>query len=686
VATPESASGPLGRSVGLSAAEVFERLLETAPDAIVVVDSAGRILYVNGQTERLFGYTRAELLEESIERLVPQRLRARHSERRAEYGRAPRQRPMGLDMSLSAVRKDGTEFPVEISLSPVALDGTGLVSASIRDVSRLQSAREALARGRYQACVARLGEEVIGARRIEDVVDKVPAPVAGALGADVVMLYLPGPDRAELVCRAAHGVPAELASGLRIANDASTGPGFVAASGQTVSIDDYASERRFRPDPVVAALGLVSGLGVPILSEEGAIGVLCACSRVERVFSEDDRNFLHSVANIVSSAAKVLLAEERLRHSQRLEAVGQLTGGIAHDFNNLLTVILGNLQIVAEDLGTDAEAAKPVEAAMRAAGSAAELTRKLLAFSRRQPLRPRAIDANELVGGMLDMIRRTLGERITILAFPDPAVPPAHADPGQLETALINLVVNARDAMPGGGRLTIETGMRTLTPSRDGLPEDLVSGRYVMIAVSDNGAGMSPEVARRAFDPYFTTKERGKGSGLGLSMVHGFARQSGGHVSIESLPGQGTTVRIFLPAATEATRSERPRGFAALPAGTEVVLLVEDEDEVRQIGARFLRALGYRVLEAADAPGALALIDARPDIALLFTDIVLPGSLDGVELARIARDRRPGLRLLYASGYASGVTVGRDALDAPLLDKPYHRETLARAVRAALDG
>lgn len=666
--------------------ETYRELLETAPDAIVVIDPDGRIVFMNKQGEQMFGYARGELIGEPIEFLVPERLRSGHRDHRSRYAAHPTARPMGGDMTLIAATKSKREFPVEISLSPVDVAGRAFVCAAIRDVSRLQSARAAMTRAHYQAHVTEIGQQVIGARELDEVAAAVPGLTARALGADVVLLYILNPQENQFVCRASHGVPASMTDHLRITNASRTGAGFVLAAGDSVIVTDYATEARFAPSPMVEKLGLASALAVPIVADEGPVGVLTARFRQRRTFSEDDKNFLRSVANIVGSAMKYTRAEERLRHAQQLEAVGQLTGGIAHDFNNLLTVIIGNLQLVQDDaVGNDA-LAHPVEAALRAASSAADLTRKLLAFSRRQALRPRPVDVNELVGGMLEMIRRTLGERITILAYPDPNVPEAHADPSQLETALLNLVVNARDAMPNGGRLSIETAARSLDADYAEQVGDVQPGDYVMIAVTDTGSGMPESVLKRAFDPYFTTKERGKGSGLGLSMVHGFVKQSRGHVAIYSEIGRGTTVRLFLPLA-EGARAQRDTRIAdAAPRGNEAVLMVEDDDAVRAIGARFLAQLGYQVHEAADGDAALRVLADHPEIRLLFTDIVLPGNYGGVELAREVRRRRPDLALLFTSGYASGAIHRLEQMPGAMIDKPYHRDALARAIRTAIDG
>jgi PAS domain S-box-containing protein len=679
---PTEPASPAG--LDFADGEMYRRLLETAPDGMVVIDPAGRIVFANRQTEQLFEYATADLIGRTIELLVPQRLRAGHRDHRADYARAPTARPMGIGMTLIAVTRSGKEFPVEISLSPVRVRDTDFVSAAIRDVSHLQSARDAMTRAHYHAHVAELGQQVIGARDFDEIAAVVPAVTARALGADVAILYLLNAAESEFICRAAYGIPASAYSGLRAKNEPGTGPGFIAAAGDTVTVEDIGTGTRFDPGPAVASLDLASAMGVPIIGERAPIGVLTARFKERRSFSMDDRNFLRSVANIVGATIKYLHAEERMRHAQQLEAVGQLTGGIAHDFNNLLTVIMGNLQIVEEEAAGNDAIAQPVEAALRATTSAAEVTRKLLAFSRRQALRPRAVDVNDLVGGMLDMIRRALGERIAIIAYPGADVPAAHADPAQLETALLNLVVNARDAMPNGGRLSIETATCYLDGD-DAASGDLQPGHYVLIAVSDNGTGMPPEVLARAFDPYFSTKERGKGSGLGLSMVHGFAKQSRGHIAIYSEIGRGTTVRLFLPFADQTAAVRAPDDGEAVPGGSETIIMVEDEAAVREIGARFLTQLGYVVHQAGDVDTALALLAQHPQTRLVFTDIVLPGRRGGIELAAEVRRLRPDVALLFSSGYARGAIDRLEEFSGSLIDKPYQRRTLGRAVRAALD-
>jgi PAS domain S-box-containing protein len=380
------------------------------------------------------------------------------------------------------------------------------------------------------------------------------------------------------------------------------------------------------------------------------------------------------------------LLEEQLRQAQKMEAVGQLTGGLAHDFNNLLAVIIGNLDLAAETV-RDGATREPIEEALGAAQRGAELTRALLAFSRQQPLQPRAVAVADLITSLRGLLQRALGERVVIETRLAPGLGPALADPAQLEAALLNLAVNARDAMPKGGRLVIETADSQLDHDYAAVHPEVVPGRYLLVAVSDSGAGMSAETVRRAFEPFFTTKGPGEGSGLGLSMVHGFAKQSGGHVSIYSEQGFGTTVRLYLPFAQPAAEVGEVQGEASSEprAKGETILVVEDQAEVRRIVVRQLTSLGYRVLEAEDASTAFQALRTGTPIDLLFTDVVMPG-VSGIEVAAAARAARPGLRVLLTSGFADGLAGGAPVgvADA-VLTKPYRRWDLARRIRSLFD-
>ncbi|MBS7789734.1 PAS domain S-box protein [Roseococcus sp. SDR] len=392
-----------------------------------------------------------------------------------------------------------------------------------------------------------------------------------------------------------------------------------------------------------------------------------------------------AVLAVDSDVTERVKLEEQLRQAQRMEAVGQLTGGIAHDFNNLLTVVLGNAEILLERLDGDPALSPVAAVTLAAAERGADLTSRLLAFSRQQMLNPRVTDVDELLVALKELIRRAIDERVEIVVTRMPGLWPALVDGPQLETAILNLCLNARDAMPFGGRMAITTTNFTAVPA--GATGELAAGDYVLIEVSDTGTGMSPEVAARAFEPFFTTKEVGKGSGLGLSMVYGFAKQSGGHASIASTPGLGTTIRLYIPRAREAAAAPPRPGHAAFRGGSERILLVEDDPLVREHSARQLRGLGYDVAVAANGAEGLRLLTGAARFDLLFTDIVMPGEMTGLELAAEAQRIRCGLRVLFSSGYTeqSGAHETRLRPGMLLLPKPYRLRELAEKVRQALE-
>jgi signal transduction histidine kinase len=381
--------------------------------------------------------------------------------------------------------------------------------------------------------------------------------------------------------------------------------------------------------------------------------------------------------------------DEDLRHVQKIEAVGQLTGGVAHDFNNLLTVILGCVDLLAIRSGTDPDLARLVGMIGSAAGRGKDLTQRLLAFARRQPLEPSVLDLNQAVAGMSELLRRVLGESIDIELVRGAGLWRTMADPSQVENSLLNLAVNARDAMPDGGKLTIETGNVWLDENYAAAQAEVKAGQYVMLSVTDNGAGMKQEVIDRVFDPFFTTKEPGKGTGLGLSMVYGFVKQSGGHIKVYSEVSHGTSVKLYLPRFTGPLPAETPENPLAAeePHGTEIVLVVEDDELVRANTIQQLQSLGYRVSAAPDAASALALLAGKGPLDLLFTDVVMPGSLNGRDLGERAAEMRPGIKILYTSGYSENVVVHHGRLDPglSLLSKPYGRAELARKIRRLLD-
>ncbi len=382
------------------------------------------------------------------------------------------------------------------------------------------------------------------------------------------------------------------------------------------------------------------------------------------------------------------LAEQALRQSQKMEAVGQLTGGVAHDFNNLLTIIIGNLGIAKRGV-VEARAERALDNALTGAQRAAQLTQRLLAFSRRQPLDPRAVDANKLIHGMSDLLTRSLGETVQLETIGGAGVWNVEVDTSEMESTLLNLALNARDAMPEGGKLTIETSNAYLDEEycrhHDGVPP----GQYVLVAITDNGSGMSPETVEKAFEPFFTTKDTGKGTGLGLSQVYGFMKQSGGHVKIYSEVGEGTTIKLYFPRhdGDDATVTAPDDTTGSSQGLGETILIVEDDDGVRQYASEILRDLNYQILEARDSATAMRLLDADKKFDLLLTDVVLPGK-NGRELATEIEKRRPGVKIIFMTGYSRNAIVHHGRLDrgTELITKPLIEGVLARKIRQVLDG
>jgi PAS domain S-box-containing protein len=404
----------------------------------------------------------------------------------------------------------------------------------------------------------------------------------------------------------------------------------------------------------------------------------------------DDSGEVVRFAKITRDMTERREAEEQLRQAQKMEAIGQLTGGVAHDFNNLLTIIGGNIETIQRHLPADnPKMHSMLGTALRAVDRASTLTGRLLAFSRRQPLDPKPIEMNRLIIGMSDLLARTLGERISVQTVLSGGLWPIFADANQLENAALNLAVNARDAIPGSGKLTIETANTHLDEAYAAAHGEVKSGEYVMLAVSDTGLGMTREVMNRAFEPFFTTKKFGEGTGLGLSQVYGFVKQSGGHIKIYSEVGQGTTVRLYFPRARSDASEDGVSPAAATPfaKAMETILVVEDEPDVRAYTTDILRELGYVVLEAADADEALGLVTTEPQIRLLFTDVGLPGAMNGRQLADEARRRRPDINLLFTTGYARNAIVHHGRLDrgVELIVKPFTFAGLASKIRSILD-
>jgi len=383
-----------------------------------------------------------------------------------------------------------------------------------------------------------------------------------------------------------------------------------------------------------------------------------------------------------------IAAEDRIRQAEKMEALGQLTGGIAHDFNNILTVITGTIEILADAVRKEPQLAAITRMIDEAASRGADLTQHLLAFARKQPLQPREIDINTLVIDTAKLLRPTLGEQVEIETVLEDEACFAIVDPNQLTTAILNLALNARDAMPNGGKLMLETGSAYLDESYANTHSDVQPGRYILIAVSDTGSGIPAAMLDKVFDPFFTSKGPGKGTGLGLSMVYGFVKQSAGHIKIYSEDGHGTTIRMYLPPGAATPLGARATSAPALEGGHETILVVEDDRLVRDYVLTQLRSLGYVALEAANAAEALAIVKAGHAFDLLFTDVIMPGVLNGRQLADELQEIKPGLKVLFTSGYTENAIIHHGRLDSGvlLLAKPYRKSEMAVMIRTALAG
>ena len=624
-------------------------VVDTAVDGVILTDADGAILMFNPACEQLFGYAAAEVMGHNIRMLMPGHYQREHDSYLANYHATGRRKIIGIGREVLGLRKDGATFPMDLSVGEAKEDGKPIFVGIIRDLTARRAAEAAQREtaSQLQALVETAVDGVILIDQDGTLLMFNPAcerlfsyQAHEVIGQNVKML-MPEPHREEHDHYLSNYLHTHHAKVIGIGREVHGRR----KDGSTFPMDLSVGEAR---------------------QDGGSIFV----------------GILHDLTGRKRT-------EEQLAQAQKMEIVGQLSGGIAHDFNNLLTVILGNAEALSIRLKSREDLRSLADTVMSAAERGAELTQRLLAFSRRQVLQPTAIDCSALVESMRVMLRRMLREDIELRVATAQINAYALADPVQLESAVLNLALNAQDAMPNGGRITLTTAEIDLDPQTLGPGIEARPGRYVMVCLTDDGAGMSPETLERAFEPFFTTKDVGKGSGLGLSMVYGFVKQSSGHVTIYSEVGLGTSVRLYLPVA-EGTSAQTARSSAEktrAPRGNESVLVVEDDAFVRGHAITSLESLGYRVMVAADGRLALALLEggARPD--LLFTDIVMPGGLTGWELAKQARALIPALKVLYTSGYPLEALSGRVELDpgASLLAKPYRLADLAQRVRDVID-
>ena len=660
-------------------APVFPELFESVPDALIVVDGSGMIVAANGHAGRLFGHAPGELTGKSVELLMPPALRDRHRGHRAGYTAQPRPRSMGgTDQVLIGQRADGRQFPVEIALSPIRDARGPRFLASIRDISESQRARQTELRARYDALVARLGQMGLDSPDGSNVLDSVPALLAETLAIEAAAIILPRVSGEGIEIRAAFARDDDWRAALAD----------IACDGAVLSILTGTREPGTRGDRGGELLldrlpraPQGSNVVAPLLDRDRAIGALVVFSAQPHRFEHDAMHLLRSVANLLAALLQRRRTEEQLAHSQRLDAIGQLTGGIAHDFNNLLTVMSGNLQLLEAELADRPESLELVTSALRSATLGADLTAKLLAFARKQRLSPREIDPMTLLRDIVGLLRRTLGEAVHLRVDCSDALPAAFADPTQLDSALVNLALNARDAMPDGGEITLSAHECWVTARH--VEPALQPGRYVVFAVADTGSGMDADTLARAIEPFFTTKDLGRGSGMGLSMVYGFVVQSGGNLHIVSRPGFGTRVELYLPARGGASTTQVELSGPVVRSQGQLVLVVEDEPEVRKVAESLLRSVGYCTIAVADAEAALQRLRADPEIEVLFSDVMLGAGMDGRQLAEEALRLHPNLAVLLTSGYEDSASASA-AVTREMLRKPYRREQLAAAIERVL--
>ena len=632
-------------------------ILEAIPDAVAAVNQQGVIVQVNSQTEDMFGYKREELIGQRVEMLVPERSRREHDQHRAHFHQQPRIRRMGAGLDLYGRRKDGSEFPVQISLSPIgSADGVVVLSA-IRDISDQKRIQEELRRAHEELDRQKTRELRESQNRLALIVNSSQDAIIGKDLDGIVTHWNKGAEHmygytaAEMI-----GKPITTLCPKDRPDEI---PAILDKIRRGERVEYFESVRLTKDGRRLSVSISVS----PILDPEGKVVGASA------------------IARNITSQKKV---EDQLRQSQKMEAVGRLAGGVAHDFNNVLGIVTACTELL--NGRVDANDVEYLENIREASKRGSALTRQLLAFSRRRNVQPQVLDLNERLREVSKLLRPLMGDDVEIILLSHSSAAIVEADPGQLDQIVMNLAVNSRDAMPRGGKLILES---TVADFDEGFAREhpgMSAGRYVMLAISDNGVGMDDAIRSRIFEPFFTTKETGKGTGLGLSTVYGIVKQASGHIWVYSEPGHGTTFKIYLPCADTKLGRGAEKRDEALPARRAgvTILLAEDDAIMRRLTRKMLEDHGYTVFEAADGDSALSLIaSTKTPIHLLLTDVVMKG-VNGPELAVRLTHSDPSMKVVYMSGYTGELANHHGLNGTRLLEKPFTRIALLKALDEAL--
>jgi PAS domain S-box-containing protein len=663
-------------------------IVDSAMDAIITVDAEQRVVLFNRAAEAIFGWAADQALGQSLDAFIPDRFRARHREHIRHFASAGvTTRAMGALGALRALRASGEEFPIEASISQVVVAGQRLYTVILRDITGRERSR------RRERVQHRLTELLAEAASLYEVAARIVQAICEETGFDLGALWELEPRTRRIRLSGmwhtgAAGLSA-FESHTRASDFAPEAelPGRVWATGQPIIVRDAPSDPTYLRGAAAGQAGMTCAFGFPLVAEGEVVGVLDLLCRRLSDMEPELLALYEALGSQIAQFVRRRQAERQFLQAQRLEAVGRLAGGIAHDFNNLLGIMLGYAGLAATELG-EAHPVRPrLDAIVRAATRAGALTRQILTFSRKEAVASSAIcDVNRIVEDLEDMIRRLIGEKVSVELRLAGGLGQVRIDSAQLEQVLMNLSVNARDAMPEGGRLLIETSGAELDEAHARSRPEARPGRYVMLAVSDTGHGMDAATIERIFDPFFTTKPTGQGTGLGLAVVYGAVKQSGGYITVYSEPGHGTTFKVYLPRAAADDQADAGGAQDEARGGHETLLLVEDEAELRSVVAEALRDAGYRVLEADGAEQALELAGRAEPIHLVISDVVLPRSTGPETTAQIVQ-RHAEARVLLMSGYTDGLVAASDGVvpGMAFIGKPFTIGEFLRKVRGVLD-